>query len=164
MSTPKRATPEEAERAEHLARQHGRHLAKLDNPIIEGTTQLSIGGTDMAPYLTAQRGMYGWAKDAANQAAVLNLRMQGLAALTGKPFDVIKDQVSELARAANVSSLAVVSQLEYSYHLGQARQLRESVLTPRKPADRRTVTVMGKAYHYAEEFGQLKLRPGVSPW
>ena len=40
-----------------------------------------------------------------------------------------------------------------------------ALLAPKATADRRTFHVLGKPYHYQQDYtGQLKLIPGVSPW
>jgi hypothetical protein len=109
-----------------------------------------------------QVGSYLWAKEAADRAATLELRLQELAVLVGKPYEVIKDQVSELARAARVDSLVIVSQLEYNHHY---RMVQKTELPPARESDRRTVRLNNKPYHWAAGLGgRLRLVPGESPW
>jgi hypothetical protein len=125
------------------------------------TTRLEIDGTDLTRYVR-QSGSYGWAKDVAQKAATLELRLQELAVLVGKPYEVIKDQVSELARAARVDSLVIVSQLEYNHHY---RMVQKTELPPARESDRCTVRLNGKPYHWAAGLGgRLRLVPGESPW
>lgn len=111
-----------------------------------------------------QVGSYLWAKEVATRSASLELRLQELAVLVGKPYDVIKDQVAELARASRVDSLVIVSQLEYNHHLTQVHRMGELLDRPTRAADRHTFHLLGKPYHYAEVLGRLETRPGESPW
>jgi hypothetical protein len=108
-----------------------------------------------------QVGSYPWAKGVAAQAADLELALTNLAALTGKPLGVIREQVAELARATRTDSMVIVSHLEYSYHYGQTQRL----CPPAREMDRRTVHLNGKPYHWTAALGgQLRLTPGESPW
>jgi hypothetical protein len=109
-----------------------------------------------------QVGSYLWAKEHAAAAAELEQKLMGLAALTGKPLDVVREQVSELSRAARCLPEIIVSQLEYNHHY---RMVQSTELPPAKASDRRTVHLNGKSYHWAAGLGgQLKLEPGESPW
>lgn len=113
----------------------------------------------------AQVGSYLWGKQAAEQAAELEIRLRGLAALTGKPYDVVRDQVATLARAGRTDSLAVVSHLEYSHHYAAAQRLRGGTERPKHPSEQRTVLILGRPHHWRRDLtGQLKLVPGESPW
>jgi hypothetical protein len=107
-------------------------------------------------------GSYLWAKEAADQAAELEVRMMDLAVLTNTPLEAVQEQVATLAKAGRTSSMAVISQLEYSHHY---RQIQKLELPPAKASDRGTVTLHGKPYHWAAALGsQLRLVPGESPW
>lgn len=109
-----------------------------------------------------QVGSYGWAKQHARRAAELQRRLQGLAALTGKPLDVVAEQVAQLAQAGRVDSLLVIDRLEYSHHY---RAVQRTEVPPPCEPDRRTVRILGKPYHWAVELGgKLALKPGESPW
>jgi hypothetical protein len=109
-----------------------------------------------------QVGSYLWAKGAAAQAAELELALTNLAALTGKPLDVVRDQVAALAQASNLPSMVIVERLEYHHHYAEVRKLETP---PLREADQRTVRLWGKPYHWSVDFGaKLKLVPGESPW
>jgi hypothetical protein len=113
----------------------------------------------------AQVGSYLWAKQAADRSARFHTRLLELAALTGKPYGVVRDQVAELAQAGRVDSLLVIDRLEYSHHY---RAVQSTEVPPPRAADRRTVHVLGKPYHWAagplQRGGKLTLKPGESPW
>jgi hypothetical protein len=83
------------------------------------TTRLELHGTDLTPYVARRAdapGSYGWAKEHAAAAAELEAKLMGLAALTGKPLEVVRDQVAELAKAARCAPGIIISQLEYNHH------------------------------------------------
>lgn len=109
-----------------------------------------------------QVGGYLWAKEHASAAADLEVKLQGLALLTDKPLDVVRDQVQMLAKACRTVPEIIVSQLEYNHHY---RMVQSTEFPPAREADRRTVHLNGKPYHWSAALGgQLRLEPGESPW
>ena len=112
-----------------------------------------------------QAGSYGWAKEAAQAAAAdMELAARKLANLTGQAELAARARLVMTMDRYGLGAASALQRLEYRWHYSQSKALREALSVPTKPADRRTVTVAGKPYHYVQILGRLELRPGESPW
>jgi hypothetical protein len=113
-----------------------------------------------------QVGSYGWAKQAAQDAADYAQGVRRTAALTGKTEAQVRRMVSDIRRNAGITWRAALNKIEHQHLVNAPGQdwISRQLEMPNHPQDRRTVVVLGKLYHWATVHGVLQLRTGATPW